>query len=99
MDIAVAGVGAAVAMDDLGLISHASLTLASVAPTPLVAARTSERMIGKKPSEELFVEAGRSAAAEAKPISDTRGSADYRRHIVSVLTKRALQACVAEIES
>jgi carbon-monoxide dehydrogenase medium subunit len=45
------------------------------------------------PSSELIEEAGTLAARDARPISDTRGSADYRRTLVAVLTARALTDC------
>ena len=51
-------------------------------------------LLGKNPDKELFAEAGAKAAAEAQPISDLRGSEQYRRDVVQVLTARALvQAC------
>ena len=46
----------------------------------------------------LFEEAGRLAAKDARPISDTRGSADYRRTLVAVLTARALADCCRQLE-
>jgi carbon-monoxide dehydrogenase medium subunit len=46
-------------------------------------------------TEELAEKAGIEAAAESKPISDVRSSADYRREMVRVNTKRALLNAVA----
>jgi len=50
--------------------------------------------VGHAPTSDLFAEAGSQDAAEAQPISDLRGSADYRRDVGEVLTAGALeQAC------
>jgi carbon-monoxide dehydrogenase medium subunit len=46
---------------------------------------------GKKPDEKLIREAARAASEEAKPISDIRSSKEYRKEIVEVLTRRAIQ--------
>ena len=64
-------------------------------PRILLAARL---LMGQSPSLALFNEAGAVAASEARPISDTRGSADYRRHLVAVLTRRALAECATALE-
>ncbi len=96
MDIAIAGSGVAVRLGAAGEIAHARITLASVAPVPLRATKAEARLIGERPTAALLAEAARIAAGEAKPISDTRASADYRRELVAVLTRRALDACVAE---
>jgi carbon-monoxide dehydrogenase medium subunit len=96
MDIAIAGAGVAVTLGAGGEIASARITLASVAPVPLRATRAEARLVGERPTAALLAEAGQIAAGEAKPISDTRASADYRRELVAVLTRRALDACVAE---
>jgi carbon-monoxide dehydrogenase medium subunit len=96
MDIAIAGSGAALEIGAGGEITKARITLASVAPVPLRAERAEARLIGERPESPLLAEAARIASSEARPISDTRGSADYRRDLVKVLTRRALEACVAE---
>ncbi|KAB2848797.1 MAG: xanthine dehydrogenase family protein subunit M [Hyphomicrobiaceae bacterium] len=93
MDIAIAGAAAFITLDDRHRIRQARITLASVAPVPLVAERAARMLIGEQPSAALFKEAGAAAAAEARPISDLRGSAGYRRTLVEVLTKRALGEC------
>ena len=97
MDIAVAGAGVWVALDTTGTIVDARITLASVAPVPLVAEKAQTELVGERPSIALFEAAGRNAAREAKPISDTRGSADYRRELVAVLTRRALSDCARQL--
>ncbi len=93
MDIAVAGVGGWVRLEENGTIAEARLALASVGPTPLRAPSAEKMLIGARPSRELVEEAGRLAAGDARPISDTRGTAQFRRTLVSVLTGRVLAAC------
>ncbi|MEN8197731.1 MAG: hypothetical protein ABFS30_14645 [Pseudomonadota bacterium] len=76
------------------IIAEARIYLGSVGPVPLSATKAADLLAGKNPGDELFAEAGAQAAAEAQPISDLRGSEQYRRDVVQVLTARALtQAC------
>ncbi|MGD9805257.1 MAG: xanthine dehydrogenase family protein subunit M [Hyphomicrobiaceae bacterium] len=96
MDIAIAGSGVALELGATGEMTTARITLASVAPVPLRAVKAEARLIGEHPDAKLFAEAAHIAAGEARPISDTRSSADYRRELVEVLTRRALDACAAE---
>jgi len=93
MDIAVAGAAAWLRLADDGAIADARIALASVAPTPIRAPTAERKLVGERPGAALFEEAGRLAAADARPISDTRGSADYRRTLVAVLATRALADC------
>ena len=71
--------------------------LASVAPKPMRASFSGAKLIGERPTRALLEEAGRLAAGDARPISDTRGSADYRRTLVAVLTARALADCCRQL--
>lgn len=96
MDIAVVGVGAALQLDAAGLITRARLCLAAVAPVPLRVAAAEAVLEGKSPSPELFAEAGAVAARACSPISDVRGSAEYRRHLVGVLTRRTLAGALEQ---
>jgi carbon-monoxide dehydrogenase medium subunit len=73
-----------------GKIEQATVVLGAVAPIPLVAAKTSEFLMNKAPSDRLFEKAASIAKEEGKPISDIRGSLWYRRELVQVLTLRAL---------
>jgi xanthine dehydrogenase FAD-binding subunit len=93
MDIAIAGAGAWLRLGEDGTIAEARLALASVAPTPIRAPTAERKLMGERPSSELFEEAGRLAAQDARPISDTRGSAGYRGALVPVLMARALADC------
>ncbi|HEY3360191.1 MAG TPA: xanthine dehydrogenase family protein subunit M [Polyangia bacterium] len=73
----------------------ARIVLGAVGPTPLRAARAEELLAGQELSEALLREAGAAAAAAARPLSDVRASADYRRRMVAVLTRRALATAAA----
>ena len=96
MDIAVVGVGAAVQLDRTGQrVEDARIALGAVGPTPLVAAAAAATLVGQAPNEAAIAAAARIAQTEARPISDLRGSAAYRRHLVGVLTRRALTQAIA----
>lgn len=96
MDIAIVGVGASVVLNEAHTeITEARIALAAVAPTPLLAKAAAKSLVGKAPSEEAFAEAAKLAQEIATPISDVRGSAAQRRHLVGVLVKRALRGAVA----
>ncbi len=87
--LAVASVAARLVIDD-GTISGARVVLGAVAPFPLRATRSADAIIGQVPTETTFREAARLAGVEARPICDIRGSDDFRREIVEVMTFRAL---------
>lgn len=91
MDIAVVGVAAVVTLANNGTIENARISLGAVAPTPIRAAKAEETITGKPATGESFAAAAAVAAAECNPISDVRGSAEFRRHLVDVLTERMLR--------
>ncbi len=71
-------------------IESATVVLNAVAPVPLPVTACAELLAGQPPGQDLFAEAARQAAEAAQPIDDIRGTAAYRRHLVEVLTLRAL---------
>ena len=89
MDIAVVGVGSHLTLEN-GYCSDARIVLGAVAPTPLRAARAEAALRGQPLTPELLEHAAGLAAEEAQPITDVRGNADFRRHLVAVLTSRTL---------
>jgi carbon-monoxide dehydrogenase medium subunit len=88
-DWAVAAAGAALTLQD-GVITAAGIALAAVG-AEVTCAEAQLALRGCEPSEELFEEAGGVAAAACSPVSDQRGSAEYKRHVAGVLTTRALR--------
>jgi carbon-monoxide dehydrogenase medium subunit len=68
------------------------IALGAVAPTVIHAASAERYLEGKPITAEAMVEAGKLAVNDAKPINDFRASAAYRRDLIAVLTKRALES-------
>lgn len=98
MDIAVVGVASFIALEPEGKrCQKARITLAAVAPTPLRARQAEAMLEGKPLSKSNLLEASRKAAEESQPITDHRGSDAYRRHLVEVLTRRTLEACLESL--
>lgn len=95
--LAVASAAARLVLDGSN-ISDAWIVLGAVAPIPLIAHDCMDLLDGQPPSDELFHKAAKAAAAEAKPISDIRGSEQFRRSLVEVLTFRALREAAARAE-
>ncbi len=93
MDIAVAGVGVEVVLDN-GKFRSARVALSAVAPTPLFVREAGDALAGQPVNDTSIARAADIARASVKPITDMRGTADYRRHICGVLTRRALEAAV-----
>lgn len=96
MDIAVVGVGAAVVLDASGQnFVSGRIALGAVAPTPLFARKAGELLAGQPVNDETIAAAAQAAQTVATPITDMRGTAEYRRHLVGVLTRRVLETAVS----
>jgi carbon-monoxide dehydrogenase medium subunit len=93
MDIALVGVGIlAVFEKGREVCQDLKLVLGAVAPTPIRAKELERRVVGHKLDDELIMKVSQMASEEARPISDVRSTAEYRRTLVKVLTQRALLA-------
>jgi len=89
LDIAIVGVASQITVKD-GVCTKARITLASVAPTPVRAEAAEAALVGQEVTPDRIEEAAKLAIEAARPISDQRGSVEYRRHLVRVLTRRTL---------
>jgi len=94
MDIAVVGVGASVELNN-GTFRSARIALASVAPTPLFVKEAGDALAGKPVSDDSIALAAQIARDAASPITDMRGTIEFRKHITGVLTRRAINGAVA----
>jgi carbon-monoxide dehydrogenase medium subunit len=93
-DWAIAAASAALWIDG-GAIADAGIALSAVGMTTIHLTRAEELLRGRRPSEELFAEAGEIASEDSSPSADGRGAIDYKRHLAGVLTQRALRRSTA----
>ncbi len=89
-DFAMAGIAVTLRLEG-GVCADPRIVIFAVGATPLRLSAAEAAVAGQAPSEEVFAEAGKCAAGEIEdPISDVHASAEYRRHLTEVLTRRAL---------
>lgn len=95
MDIAVVGAGVAVQLDESrSKFVAARVALGAVAPTPLYIPEAGAALVGKLVNAATIAEAAKIAQAAARPISDMRGTAEYRKHLSAVMARRAIELAV-----
>jgi len=97
-DWAVAAAGAQVTLEG-DTIAAARVGLTAVAPDAEGLAALAQAMVGKPATEQTFAAAGAAAAEACEPMSDMRGSADYKRHLASELTIRTLRTSVERLRN
>jgi CO/xanthine dehydrogenase FAD-binding subunit len=90
MEISVVCVAASLSLGPDGSIIAAGVGLGSVAPTAIRPRSAEAVLVGNHPTPDVFAGAGAAAGDEASPIDDLRGGAEYRRAMVPVLVRRAL---------
>jgi aerobic carbon-monoxide dehydrogenase medium subunit len=97
-DYATVGVAAQLALGADGTIASAGVALTSVNPQNTKVTAAESLLVGQAPSDDLFAEAGETAAAAAEPHSDVRGTAEWKRQVVRTYTRRALTAAAAQAQ-
>ncbi len=91
MEIALVSVGVVLSLDKIrGICKEIKIALGAVAPTPIRSKKAEAVMKGRPLVDEWITQAAQRASEEARPISDLRGSAEYRREMVKVLVQRAI---------
>jgi carbon-monoxide dehydrogenase medium subunit len=92
-DWAVAAAGASVVLAEDGTVEDVTVGLTALGVEGCVPGML-EAICQQRPSEELYAEAGRIAAAASAPVEDQRGPVDYKRHLADELTRRVLRRSV-----
>lgn len=89
-DYALVGVATVLTLREDGACDSARLVYTGIAPVPFDAREAAELLVDEQPTEDSFAAAAERAANESEPGSDVHATAEYRRHLVRVLTRRAL---------
>ncbi len=96
VDISVVNVAAGMGLGPGGRVKWVRIALGAVAPTAIRAEMAEERMTGRMFDGGLLAEVAAAVEREVQPISDIRSSAEFRREIAGVLTRRALEECAGQ---
>lgn len=96
MDLAIIGVAVKIRVE-VGICTDAKIALGAVAATPIRAPRAEEALIGKALTDEVIVRASEEAMNSCHPISDIRASAEYRKDMIRVFTKRAIKQAMESL--
>jgi len=91
MDIAVVGVGANLTLDDSGVCTTARIAVCAVAPTPLLVADAAAALVGTKVDDAAMESMVAAVRAACNPISDKRGTKEYRIKTAGVIARRAVE--------
>jgi CO/xanthine dehydrogenase FAD-binding subunit len=88
---------------DSGICSNINIVIGACSPTPIISYKANQIIYGKsikelKDSPEIIESAGNAASEDSIPIDDIRGSAEYRRHLINVLTRNAITKAVNRFE-
>jgi len=88
MDIAVVGCGVSVTLDAAGVCTAARVCLGAVAPTPLLVAGAADALIGSRLDDKTLARLDAAAQEVCRPITDKRGTIEYRTRVAGVLARR-----------
>lgn len=95
MDLAIVGVAARLTVED-NVVKDARIVLGAVAVTAVRSPKAEAELIGKELTEETIVKASVAAMEDCNPISDVRASAEYRKDMIRVFTKRAIKKAMED---
>jgi carbon-monoxide dehydrogenase medium subunit len=98
-DISIVGVACSLTLQKDGTVENARISLAAVAPKPIRALEAEKLLIGKKLTEELIDRAAEAAEKGCTPISDQRATAEYRKQMVRVWTRHAVEEAAERANS
>jgi carbon-monoxide dehydrogenase medium subunit len=93
-DFATAAVAVQITLDGSGNCSYVGIGLTNVGMTPIKATDAEAALLGKTPDDATIRNCAQLAAQAAQPVSDQRGSEEYKRSLVKTLTARALRRAV-----
>ena len=99
MDIAVVGAGVCLTLDDSGTCTAARVSIGAVAPTPLLVADASDALIGTKVDDAALENMVTAVRAACDPISDKRGTREYRIKTAGVIARRATQKALERAQA
>jgi len=94
-DFAMASAAVQLQLNDAGVCERAVLGVGGVDGIPLALPRVAERLVGKLPTDDAVRAVAAEASRACEPGSDIHASADYRRHLVTVLVERVLRQALA----
>ena len=80
-----------------GIFDDVKVALGAVAPTPIRALKAERYLTGKKVNEQVIDEGAKITGSEVRPICDVRASAEYRKDMSYIITKRALNLSVQRV--
>jgi carbon-monoxide dehydrogenase medium subunit len=98
-DFALVGVAATLTVDTGGVCTACAVALTGVGPTPVVARDAARALVGVKPTADAYAEVARRVANALEPDSDLHASAEYRKHLGGVLTRRALARAAERVDA
>ena len=96
-DFAIAAVSAIVTLKD-GKCSAARISMSGVGPKPMRSPGAEKILAGQKIDDEVLKKAAAAARDDSDPTNDVHGSADFRRHLVEVLTERVVRAACGSVK-
>ena len=98
-DFATVGIAVQLNLDASGKLQQVGIGLTNVGVTALRAKRSEDALRGKAPDDALIAQAAQLAGEDCAPSADLRGSEDYKRNMVRVLTMRAIQKAIGRAKA